>query len=542
MARSLTPLQPLLRRLAMAAAVAAACAPAARAALTENLTTNVTAMALGNAVTADPPGIGSIHFNPAGLARLEGDSETIHNWAASIRTSASFHAPAGFDVGGWTEDPVAGRSTGPVRQMTYVPGYGMPGWRLPAVLVPGLGMAWNKRGSPWTFATDSYMSQAMSLDRTTELDDPGQFQGRQFQLQRLVYLAPSVGYKYSDTLRFGLAVPIAHEAFVVDTNMRFPNELLGVFGKLQQGWCPENGGNIIDTFGFGVCGGGKDGMVSPFKKAANMRLELTAPVDPTLNLGVLWEPRPWFALGAVYQGGSKTHFTGTYQFNADPMLRNFVQGLNSSLLGPIAGAVLGFPSSIPSVQKGNMSATIPFPYHVQLGIKLRPIELVQLNVDASYANWKEWSALTFQFDQSVRLLEVARLYGIPDSGKLTIPRGYKSMVNFAYGLQLFPTNRLTLRFGYEPRKSSIPSDKIDLLAPLPDTKLLSAGLNFKLSKNTDLSLTGSYMTGKFNNPANSSCNMNCNTFLNIIYNPYAGLDVKGDIHVRYFGFELNERF
>ena len=64
-----------LRRLALALAVAAACAPAARAALTENLTTNVTAMALGNAVTADPPGIGSIHFNPAGLARLEGDSE-----------------------------------------------------------------------------------------------------------------------------------------------------------------------------------------------------------------------------------------------------------------------------------------------------------------------------------------------------------------------------------------------------------------------------------------------------------------------------------
>ncbi|MFA9219186.1 MAG: hypothetical protein ACEQSK_19050 [Sphingomonadaceae bacterium] len=58
----------------------------------------------------------------------------------------------------------------------------------------------------------------------------------------------------------------------------------------------------------------------------------------------------------------------------------------------------------------------------------------------------------------------------------------------------------------------------------------------------DISLTGSYMVGKFNTPANTDCNMNCNIFLNVIYNPYAGLDVKGDIRVRYVGFELNRRF
>jgi long-subunit fatty acid transport protein len=116
------------------------------------------------------------------------------------------------------------------------------------------------------------------------------------------------------------------------------------------------------------------------------------------------------------------------------------------------------------------------------------------------------------------------------------------VVNFAYGLQLNPIERLSIRLGFEPRKSSIPADKIDLLAPLPDTKLLSAGIGFKLNKNTDINITGSYMSGKFNTPANTSCNMNCNNFLNIIYNPYAGQDVRGDIHVRYFGFEINKRF
>jgi long-subunit fatty acid transport protein len=429
-----------------------------------------------------------------------------------------------------------------VRQAMYVPIYGMPGWRLPGVIIPGLGMAFNKPGSPFTFATNSYMAQAISIDRTTDPNDPGRFDGRQIQLQRLVYASPSIGWKYSDTLRFGIAVPIAHAAFVVDTHMRFPNELLGVFGKLQQGWCPESGGNIIDTFGFGVCGGGKEGMVNPFKKAAAMRLEMTAPFDPTVNVGVLWEPRPWFALGAVYQGGAKTRYTGTYRFDTEPMLRNFVAGMNASLLGPVAGAVLGLPQSIPEVQKGNLAATIPFPAHLQLGVKLRPLRWVQLNLDASIAKWSDWNMLVFEFDQSVKLLEVARLYGIADSTKLKIPRGYRSVVNYGVGLQLFPTAKLALRFGYEPRKSSIPADRIDLIAPLPDTKLYSVGLNYKVGKDSDISVTASYMAGTFDTPANTDCNLNCNKFLNVIYNPYAGHDVAGDLKVRYVGLSYTKRF
>lgn len=529
------------RLAAGAVAAAAACAPA-QAALTENLTTSVTAMALGNAVTADPPGIDSIHFNPAGLARLTGDSEVFNNFAASMRTSASFHAPDGFDIGGWTEDPINNTHTGPVRMGMFVPGVGMQHWRVPAVVLPGLGMAFNQPGSRFTFATASYMAQAMSLNRTTDPNDPGRFQGREMQLQRLVYASPSVGYKVSDTLRVGVAVPISHAAFVVDTDMRFPNTLLGITGKLQQGWCPDGGGNILDTLGFGLCGGGKEGMISPFKKAANMRMELTAPFDPTINLGVLWEPAEWFGLGAVYQGGSKTQYNGTYTFSTEPMLRKFVSGLNSSLFGPVVGAVLGFPSSIPEVQKGNVRATLPFPQHIQVGLKLKPVRYAQLNVDASYAKWGDWDAMTFEFDQSVKLLEVARLYGIADSGKLKIPRGYRSVLNFGYGLSLFPTEKLTLRFGYEPRKSSIPKDKIDLLAPLPDTKLYSVGMNYKLSPKSDISVTASYMYGRFNVPANTDCSLNCNNMLNIIYNPYAGLDVAGNIVVRYLGFSYNKRF
>lgn len=516
--------------------------PAARAALTDNIAVSPTAMSLGNAVTADPPGIDSIHFNPAGLARIKGNLESHNILVASIRTHASFQQPSDFNIGGWHDDPLNGTSTGPVRQKLYIPVIGMPGWRLPGIAFAGLGFAFNKPDSPFTFGTLVYPSQAMSIDRSTDPDDPGRFAGKSLTIQRLVYASPAVGFKVSDTVSIGASVPVAHASFTLDTDMRMPNPLLGIVGKIQEGWCPENGGNILDTFTVGLCGGGEAGRINPFKKAANLSLSMTAPVDPTINLGVLWEPVEWLGVGLAYQGGSKTKYSGRYKFTTEPMLRAFVQGLNSSLLGPIVGAILGMPQSIPEVQSGNMTATVPFPHRVQLGFKFKPVSYLQFNVDANYQDWGRWDAMTFEFDQSIKLLEMARLFGIPDSTKLVIPRGYRSVVHWGFGLQTKVSDKLTLRFGYEPRKSSIPANKIDLVAPLPDTKMYSVGFNYKLKDGADISVAASYMTGDFHAPARSSCNMNCDNLFNVIYNPYAGLDVSGGIRVRYFGLSYNKPF
>src|SRR5690349_22124527 len=43
------------------------------------------AMSMGNAVTADPPGLDSIHFNPAGLSRLEKNTRSDQFYGASLR-------------------------------------------------------------------------------------------------------------------------------------------------------------------------------------------------------------------------------------------------------------------------------------------------------------------------------------------------------------------------------------------------------------------------------------------------------------------------
>lgn len=530
------------RLLPLAGLLLSSALPPAHAALTENLLGSPVAMSLGNAVTADPPGTDSIHFNPAGLARLTGEIKSESFALVSLRVPASFKQGENFNIGGFRDDPLDGTTAGPVRQKLYIPGVGVPGWRLPAVVMPGLGLSINKPDSRWTFGYGNYVSQAASIDRTKDPDDPARFDGKFAHLQRLVYAAPAVGYKVSETLRVGASLPIAHQAFVLNTDMRMPNVLLGIVGKTQQGWCPENGGNIIDTFTVGFCGGGEEGRINPFKKAANLDISMTAPVDPTINIGVLWEPIDWFALGAVYQGGSKTKITGQYTFQAEPMLRRFIDGIHSSLLGPIVAGVLGMPQSIPEIQKGNATAILPFPHRVQFGIKLKPTPRFQLNVDANYTDWRTWDALTIKFDQSIKLLEMARLFGIPDPTQLRMPRGYRSVWHFGYGFQAKVNDRLTMRFGYEPRKSSVPLDKIDLVVPMPDTKLFSIGANYRLSESTDISVAASYLKGDFNVPARGSCNMNCDNFFNIVYNPYAGLDVSGGIRVRYFGVNITKKF
>jgi long-subunit fatty acid transport protein len=535
-------------RPAAAAALAAAgalAAPAAHAALTENLAVSPVAMSMGNAVTADPPGLDSIHFNPAGLSRVPGDTRSDTLFGASLRVTAKFHQPDGFDIGGWTEDPLNGTTSEHNKQAIFIPIVGRASPRLPVAVAAGLALSWHNEGSPWTFATGTYVPQAVGIDRTKNPDDPARFDGKQVVIQRLVYLSPSVSYKVNDQFSLGVAIPIAHQGFALDTDMRFPNKLLGIIGKLQNAWCGDNG-NPLDTLGFGLCGtdssGKQSGRLNPFGEVGEMKFAATAPADITYNIGALWEPTDYLGFGAVYQSGSKTVMTGTYNFRADPMLPEFVRHMYGSLFGPIVAATFGFPTSIPTDQGGNFTLVLPYPAHWQFGVKLKPVSRVQLDLDAGWTDWSKWNQLTFQFDQQVKLLEMARLFGQADSSKLVIPRGYRSVWSYGAGLQLEVWDGVKLRLGYEPRKSSVPTNKIDLIAPMPDLPVKSVGLSYEMKNGMKLETGFSYARGHYNVPAGTDCNLNCDNFFNIIYNPYAGLDVSGTLVLRYFGMKLTQPF
>lgn len=514
-------------------------APNAHAALMENLGIGVVPMSMGNAMTADPSGLDALHFNPAGLSRLKGVRQQWSIFGASVIPRASFTAPDGYEVGGWTNDPLIGKQTGPVRNSVYLPGVGkVPGLKLPFMGGGSISYSFNEDGSPWTFAVGAYPSLATSFDRTKDPNDPSRFSGREVIIQRLAAFTPALSYKFNDTLSLGVAVPFAHQAFALNTDLRFPNQLLGIIGNLQTGWCGSNDSNAIDLYLLGLCNGA-GGQISPYKSAGNIDLDMTSSMDPTLNLGVLWEPIDEFALGAVYRGGSNTVLQGRYQVNAEPMFRDFTQGLYGSVIGPTLGTLFGLPSSIPAVQKGNARMMLPVPETIQVGMKIKPLRQWQVNFDLGWTNWKRWDKLTVEFDQPIALLQTASIFGVQDSSKLVLNRGYHNTITKGVGVQYRPTENVTLRMGYENRPSSVGESAFDLIAPLPDLKLYGLGFGYKFDKDSSVDVGIALAHGTFNIPAGKSCNLNCTGFMNVIYNPYAGLNVNGDIYLRYFGLSFS---
>ena len=82
---------------------------------------------------------------------------------------------------------------------------------------------------------------------------------------------------------------------------------------------------------------------------------------------------------------------------------------------------------------------------------------------------------------------------------------------------------------------------------MPDTVEKSIGFEYKkrareFSTGTAFNVTYSHMTGRYYVPARTSCNMNCDDFFNIVYNPYAAMDVNGSITIRYLGIGISHEF
>ena len=184
-----------------------------------------------------PPGLDSIHFNPAGLSKIDKNLRSDSIFGASLRISADFHQPEGFDIGGWTEDPLNGTVSDHNKQTIYIPIYGQDTKPLPIAFAAALAFSYHNEGSPWTFATGTYVPQAYGIDRSENPNDPARYDGKRVVMQRLVYLSPSVSYKFSDQFSLGLAVPIAHQA-----SCSLPMMPSSLFGKRMSvsswnAWC-----------------------------------------------------------------------------------------------------------------------------------------------------------------------------------------------------------------------------------------------------------------------------------------------------------------
>lgn len=544
----------------LAASAGLLLAMGASAQLANNIAVDVRAMSMGHAVTADPPGIMAIHFNPAGLAKLDGRRVDLQFIGADFSLESEFSAPPGYEVFGFSDDPVVCNdapndgvdfcrdyktSTSTVEGISlYVPFINEVVDLPPGPLIAGPLPSFSIRpaGSKFTFATSTYLPLAAGFYR--DEDDVGNFMGERVALERITYLSPSIGYQVNDELYLGASIGMSFQAVALEQDFRSPNELLGFARVLDESICDPFKGesNIaLDLILFGICRP-EEGL-GPFKSLASLEVTMDQRFSPSYNLGVLWEPNDRFAWGAVWRSAAKTQLSGDFRIKYSNAARETINGIGGSATGAIALAVLGIPSFVNEEEVGRVSMDLTMPATFQTGIKIKPTERLQFNIDAVWADYQEWDAFNFTFDRPSAVLSLARLFSPGStSTSLSYPLNYQSTWNLAFGAAYDLTGRIQLRAGYEPRASAIPDDRRSPLVPINEARYYSLGLGYKWDKDTDIDLGIGHLRSEDEIPANSSCAANCTGIDNLVYNPYAGLDIKTKAAITIVGLAFRTKF
>ncbi|SPL70073.1 putative pilus system OmpP1/FadL family transporter FilD [Acinetobacter stercoris] len=549
-----------LRPLASALLLAGVSSPAF-AVLGLNLSVDIRSLTMGNAVTADPPGISAIHFNPAGLTKLKGLQTDVQGIVANFDIQKELSVPAGYNVFGYSDDPLVcnDRADNPsnlctsfkdkVRADVEYPSLFVPfvnkivdlgeGW---PVLAPTGGVSYNPPGSKLTFATAAYAPLVAGFG--SENGNPGNYMGQQVAIERITYLSPSIAYQVNDQLSIGASIGMSYQAIAMKTDLRFPNEMIGVLRMIDENICaPFKGNNdeFLNMVLFGLCNA-KEGM-NPFSKFGQMEVQMTQSLSPSFNLGLMWEPTEDFGFGLVYQSPAKMKLKGKYVVRNALSPRELAAGMNSAVSGQFLAKLLEFPGGIPAVESGLVSMDLEYPEHIQAGIKYKILPDLQINVDVGWTDYKAWNTFEFKFDRNITALQIAKLLSSNvTNNSLKLPLGMQSPWNWGIGLEYSATDRLKFRVGYEPRTSAIPDDKRNTLIPINNAQLFGLGIGYRFDEDTDIDLSVGFLRSRDNIPACTSSMANACGIDNLLLNPYAGLNVKTNTKVTILGLNYRTRW
>ena len=545
----------------VSAIILTGCSSAAFAQLGTNLSVDARSLSLGNAVTADPPGISAVHFNPAALTKIQGLQTDVQGIVANFDIQREFTVPEGYNVFGYSDDPLVCKD-GPeiaadictdfkdkvTSEAEYVSLY-VPflkkmvdlGANQP-VAAPTAGIAYNPPGSKFTFASAVYAPLIAGFG--AENGNAGNYMGQQVALERVTYLSPTIAYQVSDELSIGGGVGMSYQAIGLKTDLRFPNELIGMLRMIDEVVCTpfkENSDIITDILLLGMCNT-EEGM-NPFGRFGQMQIALEQSLSPSYNLGVLWEPREDFSFGLVYQSAAKMRLKGNYRVDNAKAPRELINGLMSSPTGQILAAILGFPSLVPASESGLVSMDFEYPQHVQAGIKYKIMPDLQVNFDVGWTDYAAWDKFRFEFDRTISALKIAKLLSsdVTDSS-LALPMGFTSPWSWGIGIEYSATDRLKLRAGYEPRTSSIPDGKRNTMVPINNAQLFGLGVGYQFDPDTDLDLSIGFLRSRDNIPANTSSLANQTGVNNLLLNPYAGLNVQTATKITILGLNYRTRW
>lgn len=514
------------------------------AAINEQMAVDPVSVALSNTVTARPPGIAAVHFNPAGLKNLPDGKVKYQGFAAAflrkkfwVSEDPDFEGfmnsfgPGRIGQNGEDDsDPWNGSSDVNTSTNIHLPLIGTLTW----LALPTSGNAYRKPGSKWTFARGVVLPFSSALSYSLHpLQNPSRFAFRRVHLQRLNYLSPGVSYQVNDTLSVGVTVAAGMTLMGLDKANRSPSHMTALTKIL--GRATENLNIPVisqETLPPPWFGGG----ISPWEDAAQLELELYDYFSPSYNIGILWEPKKWFAFGAVYQSPIRNELHGRFVLKYENCFRRLVDWNGSSPLLRTNAAILDLPTTSVPYQKGNIKMDDwSWPQRVQAGIMLRPIKKLRLLVDLHWTDWASIHEYHFRFDQDIQAFEVGKMSGHTHGDRATaIDLGYENEFHFSYGLEYDLSKTFTFRCGYEDRQSS---QKLEYFSAssLPDMEKYGIGFGINLKNGAVFNFGYGYgTTERMIIPNDTSINLNSLKFTKASSSQYAGSDVASEVQVHVF--------
>lgn len=561
--------------------------PTADASFTDSITIgNPKALALGHAVTADPPDIDSIHFNPAGLTQLKGRQVFIKGIVGIFSTE--------MELGGYGEymtdmienyrqqhkefedengDLLYGRS--PWDEYVYnetlhtkSKSEGGPTLMLPGGMIDmpiGAGMAggasYSPRGSRFTFGTNVYAPMMNGMHVAT--DDPGRFAQERASFTLITYFSPTVAYEVSDELSLGISVNFNYSGMGLELPIHEPHVAIFFLGSpfIQGTFCNSDGtpkqvgenslgidpGSVVD-----VCT-----EVPPFTTFGKLSFEVDQNIVLGYNLGLLWKPTPWMSLGLSYNSRVDVEMDGEFSFPIYDPFKTFLYNFHSSdaieAVGGITGALgmpLPTPEEIQNGSEGPLTVSYELPQRWNAGLSLQVTPDWKWNLDARWTEWSAFSQIQLDFGVDVALLKwgaIADLVGTGGQNGIT-PNSVDyqiSLRDVAYwgtGVEYRYNDHLVLRGGFEDRPSAVPEDAPNALIPLNDAKLFSLGFGLDLDSGSHIDFAVAHMKSETDFPACSAALGNGCDPANVVYPSYAGQDIKTKVEILIFELGFQRHF
>ncbi|MDV7402153.1 outer membrane protein transport protein, partial [Arthrospira platensis SPKY1] len=93
-----------------------------------------------------------------------------------------------------------------------------------------------------------------------------------------------------------------------------------------------------------------------------------------VNVGLLWEPEPWLALGVVYHSEGKSHLKGDFKMENSDAFYHTAQGLSQdALVTGLLLALKGAPLNAQKVEKGDVELDYIVPQNLAFGASIKVV-------------------------------------------------------------------------------------------------------------------------------------------------------------------------